>query len=142
MRRFTPFCCAVMFLLLPSCARSGLERAEVSGTVTLNGVEIEEGSIQFIPVEGNTGPAAGGIIRNGKYHIDRANGVAVGKNRVELRAFGPSGKKIQDPTAPPGVFTDSRIQVFPPEFNDNSTVVKEIQPGSNAIDFPIRTDGK
>jgi hypothetical protein len=130
------------FSLCAGCSRSGLQKAEVSGSVSLNGVAIEEGSIQFIPVDGTTGPGAGGVIKNGKYRIERENGVTVGKNRVELRAFGPSGKKIQDPTALPGVMTESRVQVFPPEFNDESTVIKEIKTGSNTIDFDIRTDGK
>ena len=135
-------CAVTLVCLLLSCSSSGPKKAEVSGTVSFNGVEIEEGSIQFIPVEGNSGPAAGGIIKNGRYHISRDNGVTVGKNRVELKAFAYSGKKIQDPTAPPGVMTDERIQVFPPEYSDNSTVIKEIEAGANTIDFHIRTDGK
>ncbi len=135
-------CMNVVACLMSSCSGSGPKKAEVSGTVSVNGVKIEEGSIQFIPVDGTTGPAAGGVIKNGKYHIARDNGVVVGKNRVELRAFAYSGKKVQDPTGLPGVLADERIQVFPPEYNENSTVIKEIHAGSNTIDFNIRTDGK
>jgi hypothetical protein len=111
--------------------------AEVSGTVLLDGQPVEEGSIQFIPVEGTTGAGAGGIIRGGKYHIPRDNGAAVGKNRVELRSFRTSGRKVQDPTAPPGVLTDERVQAFPPEYSDSSTVVKEVKSGRNVFDFDV-----
>jgi hypothetical protein len=124
------------------CADSGPPTAEVSGTVRLDGRLIEEGSIQFIPVEGSRGPSAGGVIQDGKYHIPRKKGVTVGTNRVELRAFKKAGTRIQDPTAPPGVQTEGRVQAFPPEFNDRSTVVKEIRAGGNAIDFDVETKGK
>jgi hypothetical protein len=133
---------ALCMLCFLGCADSGPLTAEVSGTVRLDGRPIEEGSIQFIPVEGSKGPSAGGVIQDGKYHIPRKKGVTVGTNRVELRAFKNAGTKIQDPTAPPGVRTEARVQAFPPEFNDRSTVVKEIQAGSNAIDFDVDTRGK
>ena len=67
---------------------------------------------------------------------------SVGTNRVELRAFKNAGTRIQDPTAPPGFQTEQRVQAFPPEFNDRSTVIKEIRAGSNVIDFDVGTRGK
>src|SRR5438874_241891 len=109
---------ALGLLCFLGCADSGPPTAEVSGTVRLDGRPIEEGSIQFIPVEGTRGPSAGAPIEDGKYHIPRKKGVTVGTNRVELRAFKNAGTKIQDPTAPPGVRTEARVQAFPPEFND------------------------
>ena len=127
---------AVGLLLLPGC--SG-RRADVSGTVQLDGRPVDEGAIQFIPVEGTTGPSAGGVIKDGRYHITRDKGVTVGKNRVELRAFRTTGRKVQDPTGLPGVKTEERVQAFPPEYNDRSTVVKEVQAGSNTIDFDVHT---
>src|SRR5688572_26319207 len=87
---------------IAGCSQSGPERADVSGTVELDGQPIDEGAIQFIPVQGTQGPSAGGVIKDGKYAIPRGNGVVVGKNRVELRSFKYTGKKIQDPTGPQG----------------------------------------
>jgi hypothetical protein len=133
---------ALGLLCFLGCADSGPPTAEVSGTVRLDGRLIEEGSIQFIPVKGSKGPSAGDVIQDGKYHIPRKKGVTVGTNRVELRAFKKAGTKIQDPTAPPGVKTEARVQAFPPEFNDRSTVVREIRAGSNEIDFDVDTKGK
>jgi hypothetical protein len=116
---------------------SGDNRSEVSGTVKLNGKLIEEGAINFIPVEGNKGAGAGATITGGKYHIPRSAGVAAGKNRVELRAFRSTGKKVQDPTGPPGAMADERVMAFPPQFNDQSTLVREVRSGSDTIDFDI-----
>jgi hypothetical protein len=131
------FCCLTAVLLfLAGC--SG-QRAEVSGTVRLDGLAIEEGAIQFIPVEGTTGPSAGGVIKDGHYHIAQSKGVTIGKNRVELRAFRKTGRKVSDPTGPPGSITDERVQAFPPEYNERGTVIREVRAGSNTIDFDVRT---
>lgn len=135
--RVVPLGCLVAGLLaLTGC--SG-QRADVSGSVRLDGQPVDEGSIQFIPVEGTAGPGAGGIIKDGRYHITRDKGVTAGKNRVELRAFRKSGRKVQDPTGLPGVKAEERVQAFPPEYNDRSTVVKEVRSGSNTIDFDVHT---
>src|SRR5690349_17430823 len=119
------------------CALGCSDKASVSGTVRLNGQAIEEGSINFIPVEGNQGAGAGAVIDKGDYHVSRGKGVTPGKNRVELRAFRNTGRKVQDPTGKPGTMIDERVPAFPPEYNDKSTLVREVQPGSNKIDFDI-----
>ncbi len=127
----------VLALALCSLGCAGDNRSEVSGTVRLNGKDITEGSINFIPVEGNKGAGAGAVIENGKYHISRAKGVAAGKNRVEIRAFVNTGRKIQDPTGAPGTLAEERIPAFPASFNDQSTLVREVKPGIDVIDFDI-----
>jgi len=116
---------------------SGDGRSEVSGTVKVNGQPVVEGAINFIPIEGNTGAGAGATITDGKYHIPRSAGVTPGKNRVELRAFKNTGRKVQDPTGKPGTLADERVMMFPPEFNDRSTLVRDVKSGSDTIDFDI-----
>jgi hypothetical protein len=116
---------------------SGDNRSEVSGTVRLNGKDIEEGSINFIPVEGNTGPGAGAVIQNGKYHVSRDKGVTPGKNRVEIRAFRNTGRMMQHPMGSPGVLIEERVPAFPPSFNDESTLVRDVQRDRDVIDFDI-----
>lgn len=125
----------LLWLCILGC--SGDNRSEVSGTVRLNGQDIAEGSINFIPVDGNTGPGTGAVIQNGKYHISREKGVTAGKNRVEIRAFKNTGKKVQDPTGLPGTMTEERVPAFPPSFNDKSDIVKDVKRGSDVIDFDI-----
>jgi hypothetical protein len=137
MRSVLP-CLAAALLLLAGCSGN---RAEISGTVRLNGHPIEEGSINFIPVEGATGPGTGAVIKDGRYHIPRDKGATVGHNRVELRAFVSTGRKVKDPTGKRGTLTDERVMAFPPEYNDRSTIVKDVQPGSNTFDFDVETKG-
>jgi hypothetical protein len=134
--------CLVIFAgLLLGCSASGPPRAAVSGTVKLNGQPVEEGSIQFIPIEGTRGPGVGSIIKNGQYQIPQATGVIVGKNRVELRAIKKTGKKIQDPTKPQGVLVDQSGQAFPAEYNDDSTLVRDIKADDNIFNFDIEAKG-
>ncbi len=123
--------------LASGCGPSGPTRAEVTGTVTLNGEPVAEGSINFFPVAGVKGPEAGAAIREGKYHIPRNVGPVVGENRVELRAFQKSGRRIQDPTAPPGTMTEEIANIFPVEYNTNSTLVRDVQKGKNEFVFEI-----
>jgi hypothetical protein len=128
---------AVLGLACLWAAGCGDGKAEVSGTVSLDGTPIEEGAINFIPIDGTRGPGAGAAIRDGKYHIPRSMGVTPGKNRVELRAFRNTGRKVKDPTGPRGAMTEERTQVFPLEYNDQSTLTREVSPGSNTFDFDI-----
>src|SRR5262249_27420377 len=106
MRTARHACLVLSLLCLAGCFGN---KAEVSGTVKLDGVPIKEGSINFIPVEGTLGPGAGAVIEDGKYHIAASKGVTVGKNRVEIRAFKNTGRKVQDPTGKPGVLTEERV---------------------------------
>ncbi len=126
-------------VLLASYCASGCSSSlsEVSGTVTLNGQPLPEGAINFIPVEGTRGAGAGATIRDGKYHVPAASGVTPGKNRVELRAFRSTGKKVKDAGVPGATEIEQRVPAFPPEYNDQSTLVREIRQGSNTIDFEI-----
>ncbi|MCE9563451.1 MAG: hypothetical protein K8U57_15535 [Planctomycetes bacterium] len=124
-----------VLLCVVGCAND--KRSEVSGTVKLNGQDIPQGSINFIPIEGNTGAGAGAVIENGKYHISRDKGVTSGKNRVEIRAFVNTGRKVQDPTGPPGTMTTERVPALPASFNDQSTLIKEVKSGTDTIDFDI-----
>ena len=63
---------AAVLLVLAGC--SGGNRAEVSGSVSLNGEPIAEGSINFIPVEGNEGAGAAGVgLRYGRGNLRLKN---------------------------------------------------------------------
>ena len=72
----------VMLAVVLGCG-GGISRptGTVSGTVTFDGLPLEEGVISFTSLEG--GPVTGGKITNGKYI---ANNVTVGKNTVEIKA--------------------------------------------------------
>ena len=124
--------------VMVGCSESGPQRAEVSGSVSIDGKPVESGSISFIPDKGNKGPSAGGPIENGKYRIPRDKGPVVGINQVQLSATRKTGKKIQDPTAKPGVLTDELVEAFPPEYNKSPGVHREIKSGPNVVDFDVK----
>jgi len=128
----------LLLLAGPGCGESGPRRAEVKGTVQLNGRPITEGLIRLIPIDGTAGPETGAAIIDGSYHIPLARGATVGRNRVELRSSRKTGGKIQDPTAKPGVFTDEFTEAFPANCNARSNLVREIEDGVNTLDFDIR----
>jgi hypothetical protein len=139
MRRI-PCCLALGLSVLAGCAAA--DRAEVSGSVTVDGEPVKEGSISFEPAPGNKGPQAGAIIKDGKYHIPAASGPAPGKNVVKLLAFRETERQVQDPTGKPGALTRQRVPLFPEEYNSQSTLFREVQPGSNTFDFHVELKGK
>ena len=126
-------------LLCVGCSDAGPRRAEVSGHISLNGQAIAKGVIRFLPIEGTIGPETGGIITDGKYEISRRRGPIVGMSRIELRASEKTGRKIQDPTGRPGVLTDEFAELFPDNFNADSTLVREIKDGPNILNFDIES---
>jgi hypothetical protein len=116
----------------------GLNRAEVSGKVLVDKQPLERGMINFYPVEGTPGPSAGAEIKNGEYHIARSAGVVVGKNRVEIKGFRKTGRKVPDPMAfGTNTLTDEILQIVPPEYSSQSTLTREIKGGSNTLDFDL-----
>ena len=110
-------------------------RGSVKGKVTLDGQPVKQGSIRFFPTGGTTGPDAGGHITNGEYKIDLDKGVAIGKNRVEIRANKPTGKKVK--ALMNDTMVDEMEEAIPEQFNTKSKLVKSVDKGENEIDFPL-----
>lgn len=116
------------------CGHSGPERASVSGTIRVDGQPFEEGSINFIPVDG--GPTAGAAIEKGEYDIDRALGPIVGKNRIEVRGNRKSGRKMPNPFNRSEMI-DELVDAIPEEYNTKSTLIRDIKPGHNDFSFDL-----
>jgi hypothetical protein len=131
------WCCYVAGLLL-LCGCAGSEPS-ISGTVKLGGKPLAEGDIQFIPIEGTSGPDAGAEIRDGKYKVVQ-KGLAGGKYRVSIRGYKQSGKWVQDPLIGPPV--KEIVQIVPEKYHgEKSTLVREITRGANPLDFELETRG-
>jgi hypothetical protein len=116
------------------CSQAGPERASVAGAVLLDGQPLVKGSINFVPVEATAGRTAGATIENGRYRIDRAKGVTVGKNYVRISSSQRTGKKVMAF----GELTDEWAEVVPAEYNVRSTLIRSIQSGSNQLDFDLK----
>jgi len=126
---------AALLLFSAGCS-DGLRRAAVSGQILVDKDPLQEGKIDFLPSEPNAGPSTGAIVKDGKYSIPAGEGVIVGKNRVEIRGFRKSGRKIPD-VWEKGKMIDEMISAIPAEFNDKTTLTREIQEGNNTLNFDL-----
>ena len=127
---------AIGCLLLCGCLGSDASRGAVSGLVRVDEWPLAQGSIEFFPIEGTKGPSTGGSIHDGRYEIAREKGPAVGRNRVEIRAFQSSGKRLPDMKRP-GEVIDELVPLLPAACNDRSELTCEIRPGDNRLDFEL-----
>lgn len=114
--------------LFIGCGGDG-SKSTVSGRVTLNGAAIKSGSILFVPIDGTSGGTAGTDITTGSYAVDR--GLVPGTYRVEVRAPRPSSKLIPKPFGAPGEMMAATEEAIAEEFNDHSTLVITLKPGTN-----------
>lgn len=103
-RRRLAFAAVVLVLWVsPGCfgQAKGPKRLAVSGTVTREGIPVDEGSIVFIP-EGGPEISSGATIKDGKYAFTEENGLPAGKYKVQivqvpLRDPNYVGKRVDAP---------------------------------------------
>ena len=131
---------SLAFCLLGGCGGpGGPPRGAVEGKVTLDGVAIEQGSINFRPTGDTKGPAAGGAITKGRYRLSGAEGPVVGRNRVEIYAPGKSGREVSAPMGNPGEMTHEIVETVPARYNTQSTLERDVTPGNNTLNFDLTT---
>ncbi len=128
-----------------SCGGSagGPQRGAVRGKVSLDGEPVESGSITFFPTGDTQGPVSGGQIDNGSYSIAGGNGPVVGRNRVEIRWPRNTGNTITLPADGLGsgeMTQQERVEAIPAKYNANSTLIHQVKPGKNTIDFELKSD--
>ena len=123
---------AAAALLLAGCG--GEPKAQVSGTVTLDGVQVENGVIQFYPA-GGAGQTAGTGITNGKYSTE----ASPGEMTVTINAAKVVGKqKLYD--TPDSPVEDKVAELIPEKYNALSTLKVTLQPGVNEnVNFELKT---
>jgi len=121
----------LLMLMIAGCTGSGgPERAVVSGAVSFNGEPVEEGTISFVPTGTTQGPSTGSPITAGEYSIAADKGPVLGTHRVEIRAYRKTGRKL--PPKPPNPSeTEETVPYIPAQYNSESTLTVEIEPGKN-----------
>lgn len=143
-------------LLLPLCigcsnADKPSPRAGVEGEVTWNGRAVDEGIVLFIPtatVNGKNQPPVPAKISDGQYSLPATEGPIVGPNRVEIRATRKTGKKTPEPTEAMKRFDPTLKSVelveqyLPPQFNNSSTLSRQVEAGSNVLNFELTSTSK
>lgn len=121
-------CLAWVAPLLGGCGEDdGLPRQEVSGRVTLDGVPLPTGTIQFQPnasIE-QVAVAEGTLIEDGQYRLEPEKGLIPGSYRVIILSHddnAPSEEEL------PGGGGGVRLppELIPPQYNVNTTLVAEV----------------
>ena len=130
-------CLSLSFL--GGCGGDG--RLRVSGDVTVDGVPVEYGSIDFKPINGTQGPTAGAKITEGKYEVPAAKGPFEGEFRVEIVAIRTVNKKSVDMVTGERLAQTSE-RFLPEKYNKNSELTVELSADKDKYDFPLTLDAK
>lgn len=131
---------ALLVAVLLGCGGEDDGRREVTGTITLQGEPLDEGVIEFIPLEtevpGGAATQSGAVITAGAYKIPRESGLMAGTYRVLITAGDgktPADGGLPGPTG--NIVSKDRI---PPEYNvDSKQQIKVTLEGPNVFDFSI-----
>ena len=137
---------AVAGVLVAGCGRrSKLRRLPLAGSVTFAGQPVDDGLIEFIPVDATPGPSFGGVVKAGRYDVPAAQGGHEGGTyRVQITSSRPSGKTLTVDThvfKPDG--TTMQVPVMesfiPAKYNVASTLRATITREASAagIDFAL-----
>lgn len=112
-----------------------LPRVAVSGTVTLGGAPLPEGTIELDPADGTKGPPAAAEITDGKFSIDKAQGPVPGKYKVSISSHPPA--KLAEGEAPGGS-PKPTTETVPAKYNTATTLETDVPAGGTAtLAFPL-----
>jgi len=112
-------------------------RQEITGEVRFKGEPVEDGYINFAPLDGQETGDGAQIVR-GKYRIPQGKGLSPGKYKVTIYAGnGLSGQGDASPDSPNAGLKLPKERI-PLAYNENSRLVREVvKDGANKFDFDI-----
>jgi len=116
-----------------------LPREKVSGTVTLAGNPLDEGTISFMPTDpALPGTGASAPISNGSYEVSRDQGLVPGPYRVTVSKIGESSKKSTAKAQPGDGDAPATKELIPSKYNTATTLKADVvKDGKNVFDFPL-----
>ena len=119
---------AVLTVLVAGC-NSGPRLLRVFGAVSFEDKPIEKGTIEFIPVDGTSGPSFGGSIKEGRYEVAAAHGAREGgAYQVRITALKKSGKTVPNIFRSGGPPLELEDNFIPPKYNCKSTLKVVVTP--------------
>lgn len=125
---------AVIFALMcAGCGEVKKDYAYVKGKVTLDGEPLANVRVEFQPEKGP--PSYGATDESGAYQLrlsDSQQGAKVGRHTIRITTIRP---KSDDPRAKKVPI----VEQIPAQYNTRSKQIREIEPGSNRIDFDLTT---
>ncbi|MEX0792679.1 MAG: hypothetical protein WD045_06055 [Pirellulaceae bacterium] len=128
--------CLTLALGLFGCGSRTDGLITISGTVTLDGKPVPEGSVSLMPLDGK-GIAGGGTIAHGRYSADSSPGLmAVQINGIEkVEKENPSAEEVAR-----GLHIDQK-QILPASYNRQSQLRIEVSSDNHQFDFNLTSDG-
>jgi hypothetical protein len=114
----------------------GPPKADVHGTVTLDGKPIADGLIEFFPVSGAGQPGAAPI-KDGKYQLT----VSPGEMKVSVYATEVIGKQKMYDT-PDSPWEDKVRNLIPEKYNTQSELKASVKAGPNEANFDLTGNAK
>jgi len=122
-------------LAMAGCGGDGIDRVEVTGTVTLNDRPLGEGHISFESI--GKGTSAGATIADGEFTIPKDKGPSPGEYRVRIYAYQGTGEQIPDPDNP-GQTTEKKESIIPDRYNRNTELQRTVTAdGENDFQFKL-----
>ncbi len=139
--RYRYWCLAASVSILAVCLMaiygrdegSGPKLGRVSGTVKLGGDPLPDATIEFQPMAAEGSPSTAVTGRDGSYKLmflPGKPGAMVGKHTVRITTYRQLSS--EDPGGPGEI-----PEKLPPEYNDETTLEKEVNSGRNTIDFDL-----
>jgi hypothetical protein len=125
-RPYTSTAIVIAALVLAACATQGPELGSVSGTVKMDGQPVPYAQLSFEP-EGPGRAATGRADENGEYALEyspTAAGALVGPVIVRISTL-----------------TADHPETIPPKYNTKSELKRQVESGSNTIDFELESGG-
>jgi hypothetical protein len=113
---------------LVGCEGGGIERVDVSGTVTYQGNPVEKGLITFEPQE--KGPVAGTSIKDGKYEAKGRGGVPPGKYYVKISSSVNDEGTYDEAMGP----EPPRKEILPEKYNVATELTLEVPSGQGSLE--------
>lgn len=116
-------------------------RQAVTGSVSLDGSPLAEGSIQFVPKDPNLGAPVGATIADGKYAIEKEQGPLPGSYAVKIDSIeGGSAPKsaaeaLENAERPTKIVAKNRVAA---KFNAKTKLSAEVKAeGPRSLDFEV-----
>jgi hypothetical protein len=131
----------VASVLVAGCGGGdSLPREAVSGTVKFDGAPLKSGMIQFQPTSAGETQAGVAPIIDGRYTVDRSNGLVPGRYQVIVTGIlaPPEAPKNEMPgdTRPPKA---PAKEVIPEKYNARSELAAQVtKEGPNTFDFDLK----
>jgi len=106
--------------------------ARLAGTVKIDGESIENGTISFVPEDGQS-PTTGAVIQGGKYAVE----VPLGRTKILISAVRGTGRMQKAYDTPDSPTMEITEEVIPARYNVATTLEHDVTEKKSDLDFDL-----